>query len=225
MYGVIPKPDGRTSKSWALALCVALAAGLSLIGCGVWPPVDPCSVDPTSCPPQYVGAAACQSCHSSFSSDYGKHGHSQALKTVQGIAPSYTASTLPVGVPTPPPGFAWTDISLVIGGYTKGANFVNTQGYVLTDGQGGPALQYNLQRPPAAPIGAFVPQTSAQVGTTPYAYECFRCHTTGAESVAQNGGLRQDNRAGIGGTWALDGGSMRSVSRAGKPACPPSPEG
>jgi len=205
VYGVIPKPTGRTSRSWVIVVGVPLAFGLLFAGCDLWPSPDPCSLNPAACPPQYVGAAACQSCHSSFSADYVTHGHSQALKIVQGVVPSYTASSLPVGVPAPPSGFAWTDIGLVIGGYTKAANFVSTQGYVLTDGQGGPALQYNLQRPPTATVGDFVARTAGQAGTTPYAYECFRCHTTGAESTAQNGGLRQDNRPGIGGTWALAG--------------------
>ncbi len=134
-----------------------------------------------------------------------RHGHGQALKAINGAAPTYPAGAERAGVPSPPGGLAWTDISYVIGGYTKAANFVDGGGYVLTDGTVGAASQYNLSNGAAGLAVGFVPFRPEQVTALPFEYGCFRCHVTGAQSVEGNGGRRQGGRPGIGGTWAEEG--------------------
>lgn len=174
---------------------VAWVAG----GCGV--PVPP---GPVSDGAEYVGSAACRSCHANVGVLQGLHGHGQALKTVSGGPPVYPAAAGAVGVPEPPAGFAWSQIAYIVGGYTKAANFVEEAGFVLTDGVAGTHTQYNLASGPADLPAGFVPFMPAQTAPLPYAYGCFVCHTTGPEPLDANGGQRQGNRPGIGGTWAED---------------------
>jgi len=63
-----------------------------------------------------------------------------------------------------------------------------------------------------AEFAAFKPEQTTPLG---YGYACFRCHTTGPASLAANGGLRQDNRTGIGGTWIEDGGGCEACHGPG----------
>ena len=176
-------------------------------GCGQNPPPinNPCESDPAGCQPVYIGSATCVACHANFSAWHSLHGHSQALKLIEGEAPQYPGSSGAPGVPNPPAGLAWTDLRLVVGGYTKYANFVGSQGFLLTDGAGGPLVQYTLPFLVSLAPGGFVPLTASAAATTPYDFECFRCHTTGPQSLAANGGLHQENRPGLQGTWALEG--------------------
>jgi hypothetical protein len=108
------------------------------------------------------------------------------------------------GVPDPPPGLQWSDLRYVIGGYTKGANFVDREGFLLTDGEGGPVVQYNLAHLPSRTPAGFAPLTSA-IAQTPYSYACFTCHTTGPITLIESGGRRQDGLRGIEGQWAEAG--------------------
>lgn len=187
-----------------------IIAGLILVvvcttRCTPEPPVtDPCEVDPADCVRTYVGSQTCVTCHSNFAPWHNLHGHSQALKLVDGEAPTYPPD---IGLEelAPPPGWAWTDIRLVIGGYTKSANLVANSGHVITDGAGGPIVQYVLPYQVSLATGGYGPLASGAVASTPYSYDCFRCHTTGPQSLAENGGVRQENRPGIEGTWAETG--------------------
>lgn len=153
----------------------------------------------------YIGSAACISCHANFGPWQERHGHSQALKRVYGPAPRYPDAG-GAGVATmPPDGFRWDDISYVIGGYTKAANFLDLVGFVLTDGTAGTETQYNLAIATARTASGFAPFMPER--TEAYAYEeaCFRCHTTGPVSLEASGGKRQDNREGIRGMWSEPG--------------------
>jgi hypothetical protein len=176
-----------------------IALGWLAQGCGV--PVPP-SPPPSNA--EYIGSAACRSCHPSIGALQSIQGHSQALKMISDGPPVYPTTAPAAGVPNPPLGFTWSQIAYVIGGYTKAANFVDDSGFLLTDGTAGTHAQWNLLNGPADLPAGFVAFVPGQTTPLSYAYSCFICHTTGPESVDTNGGQRQGNRPGIGGTWAED---------------------
>lgn len=125
-----------------------------------------------------------------------RHGHASALSAIVGEpSPPLT---------DPPPGLDWADVAYVIGGSLKAANFVDVDGFLLTDGDTGQPVQFNLPHAQAGTVG-YVPETGDQVTREPFDYDCFRCHVTGAESFETTGGQRQDNRPGVDGTWRQDG--------------------
>jgi hypothetical protein len=191
-----------------VALLMALAPGVQCGGGDVpEPPLDPCEEDPASCleNAEYVGSNACLACHANFNEHHSLSGHNHALKLIEGTAPDYPDQADRAGVPEPPAGFEWFDIDFVIGGYLKGANFVDDEGFLLTDGTAGTESQYNLANPLAQLPAEFVEYLPDQATPHGYDYDCFRCHTTGPESVDTNGGRRQGNRPGIGGTWVQEG--------------------
>lgn len=214
------------ARRHAAARLAVLAAQVWLAGCTELPPVPggPADGDATGGEPTYIGSAACAACHPDIAATLELHGHSQALKVTQGTAPSYPPEAPFAGVPSPPPTFEWSDVAFVIGGYTKAANFVDVDGFVLTDGAAGTPLQYTLERPHSATEAAFVPFSPGDVTASPYPYECFRCHTTGGEPIETNGGQRQGNRPGIGGTWAEEGVRCEACHGPGS-LHPPDPSG
>lgn len=193
----------RFHRVCAFLLLAALLAG----GCSPAPPPieDPCAGNPANCPKNYLGSQTCLTCHSNFAAWHNLHGHNHALKLIEGEPPDYPPEATLAGVSDPPPGWVWSDIRLVIGGYTKAANYVSNNGFLITDGPGGPPVQYTLPFQVSLDPGGFVPLHSTAVDSTPYGYDCFRCHTTGPRSLADNGGQRQENRPGIEGTWAEAG--------------------
>ncbi len=188
-------------------LVAGLMAMIALAGCDpgiVWPPDDPPN-NGDDIPAEYVGAITCAACHPAPGSLHARHGHSHALKVVEGIAPEYPATPGLGEAPNPPAGLDWSDISFVIGGSAKSALFVDTAGFLLTDGTAGTFTQYNLANPAALLPAGFVPFKPEQVAPHPFGEDCFRCHTTGPESLAMNGGRRQGNLPGIEGTWSQAG--------------------
>ncbi|GMU20647.1 MAG: hypothetical protein AMXMBFR13_07440 [Phycisphaerae bacterium] len=207
----IDRHAGLGAARFKAAPRVLAVAGLAFwltwaCGCVETPPPpsgDTNSTDPTNGGAEYVGAAACQACHASFGDTHFRHGHSQILKPTQGAAPEYPPGLPRTGVPPPPPGYDWSDIDYVIGGYLKTASFVTRSGFVVAEQTTGDALQYHLRLPESGRTAGF----EAFNGLTeiPYGFECFRCHTTGAASLAVNGSQRQGGRPGIGGTWVEDG--------------------
>ncbi len=153
---------------------------------------------------RYVGSSACGSCHAGVYATHIRTGHSQALKPVETEKPVYPADA--AGVPTPPTGYGWPDISYVIDGYDKAALFVDLNGYLLTNGTAGTNTQYNLAHPaiglPSPQFASFRPN---QVQPLPFSYDLFERRTTGPETLTENGGMNQENRPGIEGTWAEAG--------------------
>lgn len=206
-------PPSQHSRVIALLLgfaftLLALMFGAQCPGGGPdEPPFNPCEVDPAGCldDAHYVGSSTCLACHPNFSAAHRLSGHTHALKPVEGTSPGYPAEAERASVPEPPAGFEWFDIDFVIGGYLKAANFVDDEGFLLTDGTAGTETQYNLANPIAQVPAEFVEYLPEQTTPHGYDYDCFRCHTTGPESFATNGGRRQGNRPGIGGTWVEPG--------------------
>lgn len=163
------------------------------------------STDFTNGNSTYIGSAACIGCHSNYGAMHSLHGHAHALNRVQGQAPAYPAVVAPVGVPDPPAGFGWNDISYVIGGYQKTALFVNLDGYVLTNGVDLTDTRWNLDHAPNGTVAGFVPYEPGLASPKPFEFSEFRHRTTGA--MAQDPAFPefQDNRPGIGGTWIENG--------------------
>lgn len=146
----------------------------------------------------YAGDTACQKCHEGIYQDYKKSGHPYKIQKINGKAPSYPAGTS-AGVPHPPKGMVWSDISYVIGGYGWKARFMDHQGYILT---GKTNRQYNLANPD---INTETGWTGYSAKTAPKKpYTCGSCHTTGWQATGPQG-PHQDNLPGIHGTWAQPG--------------------
>ena len=139
----------------------------------------------------YVGQEACQACHSGIYGDYIQSGHPYKLnKVVDGQPPEYPFTV----APNPPEGYTWDDITYVIGGYNWKARFIDTEGFIIT----GDKVQYNFF---TQDYGSY--HADEAVGTKPY--NCGKCHTTGWQSVDDNGGARQDDLPGMAGTFAAPG--------------------
>jgi hypothetical protein len=148
----------------------------------------------------YVTSAGCVDCHEGAYSDvFDFSGHPYKLnKVVDGVAPTYPNSV----VPSPPAGVDWTDVSYVIGGYGWKARFIGTeafnQGYIIT-GFGG-----------AGPLGSnqwnLLPETWTDYHVDELKpYDCGSCHTTGWQSLDENGGVHQDGLTGFEGTFEEQG--------------------
>jgi len=145
----------------------------------------------------YVTGATCGDCHVTYFDDvYLRSGHPYKLnKVVGGVAPTYPNGP---GVANPPAGVTWDDVSYVIGGYGWKARFIGTeafnQGYIYTPAAG--QNQWNLLYGTS--------WTDYHAGELK-PYDCGRCHTTGWQSVDDNGGVHQDDLTGFLGTFEEQG--------------------
>lgn len=207
--------SGCSTRSQSLFRNLAGAIVLIAANSGCFPVAEPPddgdsdgynnTTDPGNGGAHYVGSSACASCHQSLGQAHQLHGHAQTLKGIQGPPPQYPAEGDRAGVPAPPAGFEWSDISYVIGGYTRSAGFIDQDGFILTTGQSGVATQWNLEFPPNGTTPGFVDFDPGANAPTPYDYSCFQCHTTGAQPQTESQALFQDNRPGILGTWSEAG--------------------
>lgn len=145
-------------------------------------------------PPGYVGSATCQICHEDIYATFIKTGHPFKLnKVVDGQPPTYPFSE----VPNPPEGYAWEDISYVIGGYGWKARFIDQQGYIITGADENATTQYNLYNENLDMGEDWVGYHAGEVDKP---YDCGTCHTT-AYSPEGN----QDGLPGLVGTWSEPG--------------------
>ncbi len=124
-------------------------------------------------PPAYIGSVRCMSCHAGFNPDvvsaYTQSGHYYALANISGAAPQLPSFS--AGVPDPPPGYAWSGIAYVIGGYGWAANFTSAaSGLLITGGQ----AQYN---PASSTLGT--PAEFAAYTPASDSFTCASCHATG----------------------------------------------
>ncbi len=143
-------------------------------------------------PATYVGAAACQECHTEVYTGFLQSGHANILnKVVDGQAPHYPFSA----VPQPPEGYTWKDILYVVGGYGWKARFVDQKGNLIT-GDAQAKTQYNL---PNKRLNLGDDWTAYHAGEQ-VAYDCGGCHATGYRPEGHQGDVPS-----ITGTWAEDG--------------------
>ena len=168
------------------------------------PPTFNNTTDRTNQGASYVGSAACRACHPSIGQTHALHGHAHILTRIEGQPPDFPAMAHRAGVPDPPPGLLWTDISYVIGGYSKKAVFVDLDGFLVTTGSTGTPAQWNLPFPANGTEAGFVEFESAPE-PEPYDISCFVCHTTGPKPQNPDEPRFQENRPGIAGAWAEPG--------------------
>ena len=163
------------------------------------------TTDKTNNNASYVGSTVCSTCHGqrdpAIIQAHAIHGHSHKLNRVQGGPPTYPAQGINAGVPNPPDGFSWADISYVIGGYTKKGRFIDKDGYILTTGLTGKKTQWNLKLPFIGKDPEFVNYEAAATTKKPYDFACFECHTTGPKKQDAANPMFQENRPGFAGTW------------------------
>lgn len=164
------------------------------------------TTDPTNGSSTYIGSAACIACHSVVTPDIANsfriHGHPHILSHIEGAAPTFPAEADRAGVPSPPAGKQWADVSYVVGGYLKAARFVNQAGYVMTDAGESVPTVWDLALPATGAQAGFAASDPSE--TTPLAYSfdnCFRCHATGAQPQDPANPHFQDSRPGMAGTW------------------------
>ncbi len=191
-----------------MAICFVLAGGSCPPGTGLPSPGLPIyynTTDKTNNSASFVSSAACKSCHPGLAEKLAIHGHAQALKRILGSAPDYPDQGQTNGVPNPPAGFGWPDISYVRDGYTKKGLFVDNNGYQLTTGLTGQPTQWNLGLTALGADPAFVDYLPAALTATPYDFETFRYETTGPKPLDPANPMFQENRPGIEGTWAEPG--------------------
>lgn len=161
--------------------------------------------DPSNGGAAFAGSASCALCHAEIAAEHAAHGHAAALNAAQGRAPTFSPLGERAGAPDPPAGFDWTDIAYVIGGYRKGAFFVRADGFIATNGVDGVDSNWQLEFTPGGIAAGFAPYLPNALEPTPFAFECFRCHTTGALAQSASEPAFQDGRAGILGTWSEAG--------------------
>ncbi len=141
----------------------------------------------------YAGSEACEECHQETYDIFMKSGHPYKLNAVvDGQPPEYPFTELS----DPPEGYAWDDISYVIGGYNWKARFIDLNGYIIT-GDENATTQYNFYNPELDMGNNWV---GYHAGETEKPYNCGTCHTT-AYSPEGN----QDGLPGLIGTWTEGG--------------------
>jgi len=154
----------------------------------------------SSSPRGYVQSTTCANCHSDKADDLFDSGHPYKINAVvNGQPPTYPFSSVP-DVPT---GYTWDDMTYVIGGYGWKARFIDNDGYILVTGLTGVPVQYNLPRDDLGVGSEWVNYHSND--TEPKPYTCGTCHTTGWQTLAENGGVHQDGLEGMAGTWEEPG--------------------
>lgn len=163
----------------------------------------------------YVTSTVCRTCHSGTYNNVRASGHPYKInKVINGQRPAYP-SPVPL-TPAPPVGYTWADITYVIGGYGYKTRFTDKDGFVITNGFNKVNSQYNMPRPDLAlsiATGSWGAYEGSNLTRKPY--DCGTCHTTGWQTVAENGGVRQDNLPGMAGTWEEPGVQCEACHGAG----------
>lgn len=190
---------------WVGAVVALLAGGCPVPGDRAGSLVFNNTVDPTNGGARYLTSAACRACHPGVAAAHELHGHAHALKPVFGGPPAYPPQAAGAGVPEPPAGFDWTDVAYVIGGYRKGAWFVDRDGFVLTSGLTGVDTQWNLSLAANGTPAGFVPFEPQRREPLPLEFSRFGLRVTGAALPDAAGERFQENRPGIAWTWVEAG--------------------
>jgi hypothetical protein len=161
--------------------------------------------EPTNAGAAFVGSASCRQCHSAISDRFDLNAHGHALTAVSGAAPAFPEGADRGGVPDPPGGLAWTDVSYVVGGFAGVARFLDRDGFVLTDGRSGFNTQWNPAFPLHGSSGAFAPFMPDRVEPLAFDFDRFARRATGAMRQDEASPRFQDSRPGIPGTWSEAG--------------------
>lgn len=148
---------------------------------------------------EYIGDTTCSGCHLDIYATYMQSGHPWSLTAItQAAAPEYPFTRLN----RPPEGYAWEDISYVIGGYNWKALFLDQEGYLITDtpeGSGSTEYlsQFNFQN---TTLGEEAGWVSYHAGEPDLVFDCAACHTTGYTPQGN-----QNDLPGLVGTWDQEG--------------------
>jgi Cytochrome c554 and c-prime len=144
----------------------------------------------------YVGSEKCGECHEEVYGRFVLSGHPHDLSKIEGgAAPVFPYDDITGGLSDPPEGYAWDDISYVIGGYGWLARFVDQDGLLIT-GEEDAATQYNYANEFVEKPAGWVPYRAGEEQQ----FDCGSCHTTGYRPEGH-----QDNLEGIAGTWEFTG--------------------
>lgn len=144
---------------------------------------------------EYVGSAECATCHAQVYGEFIESGHAHILTKVEGSTqPSIPFTTADGITITPPQGYTWADISYLIGGSGWKAQFIDSDGFIMTENGD---TQFNLEDLSQV---AYNPNTP--MGTE--VYTCGACHTTGWMSTAE-GASPKDGLTGMGGDFSEPG--------------------
>lgn len=195
-----------------MIIFVLFVAGIFLYGCagqrgepgpvgpagaaGPMGPVGPPGED-ASASQEYIGADACGQCHEDQFNSFMLSGHPHDLTKIEnGQPPVFPYDSETGGVTEPPDGFAWEDVSYVVGGYGWKALFVDQDGYVIT-GDETALTQYNFAH---EGLDMDASWSAYPTDEEKVPFDCAVCHTTG---YAPQG--HQENMDGIVGTWDFEG--------------------
>jgi hypothetical protein len=145
---------------------------------------------------EYLGSEQCGECHEGQYARFKLSGHPYKLTKVEnGQPPTFPYDAVTGGVVDPPTGYAWDDISYVIGGFGWKVRFIDSDGYIIT-GDEDAATQYNFANRTVGNPAEWVPYHAGEE----LPYDCGRCHTTGYTPQGH-----QDDLEGIIGSWAFAG--------------------
>jgi hypothetical protein len=134
--GTQPKKGASMRNKWltisvtlGLILWLALVAGLKGPAGPQGSPGDQGPPGPASEAAEYVGFETCSICHSEIYEVFARSGQLWKLTRVVDNRPPNYAFTEPCN---PPEGYAWDDISYVMGGYEGQVRFLDRNGYIIT---------------------------------------------------------------------------------------------
>ncbi len=159
------------------------------------------TTDSTNKGAEYIGSNACRSCHASVGGNHRLHAHANALTPIDGRPPTYLGTSEQADISSPPAGYEWTDVSYMLAGYLRGAYFIDTDGFFISEGAGGEETLWRLPYMPLDASAGFVPYPEGAELSSDFDYSCFKCHTTGAKPQDAEQPAFQENRPGMAGTF------------------------
>lgn len=143
--------------------------------------------------PSYVLSSSCVHCHEAKHEQWSATGHAHAMVRVDGARPEDPPfSSYPS---QPPTGYAWQDISYIVGGFAYKAVFSDAEGYLVTGAQ----AQYLTE---SGTWGAFEEGTPPGTGTM----GCPQCHATQFKKLdGHEIWDKQLDLEGVEGSWVEEG--------------------
>jgi hypothetical protein len=144
----------------------------------------------------FIGSTQCGSCHEEEFERFALSGHPYKLTKIEdGQPPTFPFDARTGGVTDPPNGYAWEDISYIIGGFGWKSRFIDQNGFIIT-GDEKATTQYNFANEAVGTDEQWVAYHAGEEKP----YDCGSCHTTGYDPVGH-----QDDLEGIIGTWVFPG--------------------